>query len=86
VAEDVDTEIVRSIKSESFDMIVLGAVDRTADSGIYLGKSVQKILTETSVPAAVFIYRSPQTKEAEADPAIMPEAHAAPPDSSKNKP
>jgi hypothetical protein len=44
-------------------MVVLGAVDRSSDAGIYLGKCVQTVLTETMIPAGILIYR-PQTREA----------------------
>jgi Kef-type K+ transport system membrane component KefB/nucleotide-binding universal stress UspA family protein len=65
IADDVNAEILREIKMHPYDLIVLGAVNRTTDTGIFLGKCVQTILTETKVPAGILIYRSPQSREAE---------------------
>ena len=71
----MNAEILRELNGHPYDLVVLGAVDRTTDSGIYLGKCIQLILSETKVPAGILIHRSAQTKEAvvapESEPAVV---------------
>jgi Kef-type K+ transport system membrane component KefB/nucleotide-binding universal stress UspA family protein len=63
ISTDVNATILKELKLHAYDMVVLGAVDRSSDAGIYLGKCVQTVLTETMIPAGILIYR-PQTREA----------------------
>ena len=74
IAEDVNGEILRELKMNAYDLVVLGAVDRTTDSGIYLGKCVQRVLSETKIPAAILIHRSSQSLDAVSAPEAQVEA------------
>jgi nucleotide-binding universal stress UspA family protein len=55
VSQNPRQAIVNEINSGKYDMVVLGAVDRSGDSGIMLGRSVPQILTETNIPAGVLV-------------------------------
>jgi nucleotide-binding universal stress UspA family protein len=66
ISTDVNATILKELKLHVYDMVVLGSVDRSSDAGIYLGKIVQTILTETMIPAGILIYR-PQAREAPGD-------------------
>ncbi|HEY9718459.1 MAG TPA: cation:proton antiporter [Trichormus sp.] len=55
VSQNPRQAIVNEINSGNYDLVVLGAVDRSGDSGIMLGRSVPQILTETTIPAGVLV-------------------------------
>ena len=58
IAKEARAAIVNEIKSGRYDLIVLGAIDRSGTSGIVLGKTVQTILAETSIPAAIVVFHA----------------------------
>ncbi|HEY9777717.1 MAG TPA: cation:proton antiporter [Planktothrix sp.] len=58
VAESANDAIIKELQRGQYDLVVLGAIDRSADSGVFLGKSVQRILTETKTPAGVLVFHA----------------------------
>ena len=58
IAKEARPAIVNEIETGRYDLVLLGAIDRSGDSGILLGKSVQTILAETSIPAAIIVFHA----------------------------
>lgn len=58
VAERPGDEIVRELKRESYQLVVLGAFDRSASRHPYLGRAVETVLTRGRTPAVVLVSRA----------------------------
>jgi nucleotide-binding universal stress UspA family protein len=55
IANEPDEAILRELESGQFDLIVLGGIDRGADQRLYLGHTIQSILTRTTTPAILLV-------------------------------
>jgi Kef-type K+ transport system membrane component KefB/nucleotide-binding universal stress UspA family protein len=56
VGKNSTQEILDELKRGRYDLILMGAVDRTGDKGFYLGSTVESILIESSTPSCVLVY------------------------------
>ncbi|MGH2448012.1 MAG: cation:proton antiporter, partial [Chloroflexota bacterium] len=55
LSSDPAAAIVRELQQESYQLVVLGSIDRSADHKIMLGNPVQTILTEGNTPAVLLV-------------------------------
>ncbi len=52
---DVAEEIIKELKRVSYQLIVMGTVDRSTDFGLQLGRAIQSVLTQSDVPAVLLV-------------------------------
>lgn len=57
VAERPDERIVRELKSGRYDLVVLGAINRSRSAKPHLGRTVHAVLSQSPVPALILISR-----------------------------
>ena len=55
VGERAGTEILREIKHGTYDLVVLGAMDRGMDGRPYLGRTIQRVITQGQTPTALLV-------------------------------
>ena len=55
IADDPGKAILRELKRQPYQLVVLGAVDRTVDDQLYLGSPIQTVLTRDRTPAVVLV-------------------------------
>ncbi|HZU77559.1 MAG TPA: universal stress protein, partial [Dehalococcoidia bacterium] len=55
VGEDVASAILGELRRDGYDLLVLGAVDRSGDNRLYLGESVQTVLTASDLPTVLLV-------------------------------
>lgn len=62
VGEDPGSEILAELGSEQYQLVVLGGINRGAHGGLFLGNTVQTVLTEQRTPAVLLVTRrTPET-------------------------
>ena len=47
--------MIAEIKRGSYDLVLLGAVDRIADKEVHLGQIVERVKLETTIPSAILV-------------------------------
>lgn len=55
IDSDAGEAIVRELHRQRYDLVVLGAVDRSADGRLYLGSPVEQVLARGETPAVLLI-------------------------------
>lgn len=55
ICDDPGSAILSELERQPYDLIVLGAVDRSTDNRVYLGTHVEVVLTRAAVPAVVLV-------------------------------
>lgn len=61
ISEDRDAAIAAELNKRPYDLVVLGAVDRSGDAGIFLGKSIQSLLAKSKVPTGILVMHQKQS-------------------------
>ncbi len=54
---DPGLAIVRELQRQPYDLVVLGAVDRSTDNDLYIGSPIETVLMRGGVPAVVLVTR-----------------------------
>ncbi len=55
LGEDAGEEIIKELRRNRYDMVVLGAVYRKTSDRLNLGRTIQSVLTRTRIPAVVLV-------------------------------
>lgn len=55
VADDPGEAIMAELQRQTYDLVVLGGVDRGGDNRLYLGNSIQTVLTRVDIPIVLFV-------------------------------
>jgi len=54
---DPGLAIIRELQRQPYDLVVLGAVDRSTDAHLYVGSPIEAVLMRGGVPAVVLVAR-----------------------------
>jgi len=57
LGNDPAEEIVKELRRRPYQMLVLGAVDRSTDAHLYVGSPIEAVLMRGGVPAVVLVAR-----------------------------
>jgi nucleotide-binding universal stress UspA family protein len=55
VAEDAAEAILGEIRNGSYDLVVMGGIDRGRDGRIYLGHTIHTVLQEIKIPSVLLL-------------------------------
>jgi nucleotide-binding universal stress UspA family protein len=55
LGDDPGADIVRELQGQPYDLVVLGAVDRSTDEHLYLGRPSETVLQRGNTPAVVLV-------------------------------